>query len=68
VVETKQLLGLAAGWDAEGQPAVFVRFGGCGQVQIRERNFLGVLRSEVPESLADYGVVANFLFVLIAKY
>jgi len=61
-------LGFASGWNAESEAAVIVGFCRCGQVKIGERNLLGTLGSEVPERLTDDGVVANFLFVLIAEH
>ena len=61
-------MGFAGGRNAESEAAVIVGFCRCGQVKIGERNLLGTLGSEVPERLADDGVVANFLFVLIAEH
>ena len=63
-----QLLSLPAGRHAERDPAVVVRFF-CGrQVELRERNLLRTARSEVPQSLANDGVVVDLLLMLIAEY
>src|SRR5438552_10634235 len=61
------LLGFVASGNPEGHAPVIVGFRGCGQVEISQRNLFPVLGSEVPERLADYGVVLNFLLMLIAE-
>jgi hypothetical protein len=61
------LLGLVCGGDAEGYSSIVIRFRGCRQIQIGERDFLRVLGSKIPERLADDGVVLNLLPMLIAE-
>ena len=61
------LLGFPGGGDAEGDAAVVVGLFRSGEVEVRERNLLRMLGREVPESLADDGVVADLLLVLIAE-
>src|SRR5271166_2864566 len=67
MAQRNRLLSFAAGWNPERHPALFVGFRGRGQVEIGKWNFFGVLRSEVPQGLADDGVVAYFLLVLVAE-
>jgi len=62
------LLGFVGWWDPEGYALVFIGLGGGLQVEIGERNFLGALGCEVPEGLADDGVVLYLLLVLIAEH
>ena len=61
-----ELLRFARGGDVEGESAIVVGFNGGCQVEIGEGDFLGA-RAEAPEGLADDGVVADFLFVLITE-
>ena len=53
--------------EAEIDAARVICFGGCGQIEIGERNFLRMLRSEVPQCLSYDGVILDFLFALIAE-
>ena len=63
----ERLLGFPRGGDAEGDAAVVIGFFGSGEVEVAERDLLRVLRREVPESLADDGVIADLLLTLIAE-
>ena len=53
--------------EAEIDAARVIHLGGCGQVEIGERNFFRMLRSEVPQCLSYDGVILDFLFALIAE-
>lgn len=52
---------------AEIYATVVIGFVGRVEIKVGKRKFLGVLRSEYPQSLADDGVVLHFLFVLVAE-
>ena len=56
------------GGDAESEAAFVVGLGGGGQIRSASGIFWCGARAKVPESLADDGVVADFLLVLIAEY
>ena len=62
-----QLLSFARRRDAEGDAAIVIGLFGRGQVEIREWNLLRVLWGEVPQSLPDDRIVADFLVVLVAE-
>src|SRR5580658_4833972 len=47
--------------------ALVVFLGSGGNVEVRERNLLRVLRVEAKQGLADDRVIVYFLFVLIAE-
>src|ERR1700689_5589359 len=65
--ERKSLVAFAAGGNAESYSALFVGLGSRGQVEVRERNLLRVLRSEVPQRLPNNRVVVYSLLMLIAE-
>src|ERR1700722_2254274 len=58
---------LAFAGHSEIHAAVLVDLGGCGDVQVRERNLLRPLCREAKQRVADDGVVLYFFFVLITK-
>ncbi len=66
-LKPEELLGFVAGRNAESQAAILVGCRGCGQVEIRQRDFFRALGREIPECLADDGVVSNLLLALIAE-
>src|ERR1700688_1183494 len=61
------LLALLRNGEPEIDAAVVICPLGGGNVQVGERNFIGVLRREAPQGLADDGVVLYFFLVLIAE-
>lgn len=52
---------------AEIYASRFVGFLSGVDINVRQRDFLGTLRREDPERLANDGVILHFLFPLIAE-
>src|ERR1700688_3764494 len=62
-----RLLAFLEIWHVEIDAALFVGLCGSLQVEIGERNFLLMLRGEVPQGLADDGIILHLFFVSIAE-
>lgn len=68
VFKLQRLLGFVAGRDAESYAAIVIGLHCGDEVEIGERNLFGMLRSEIPQSLANDGVILDFLLMLIAVH
>jgi hypothetical protein len=54
-------------WHVEINAVLVVFLGRCRYVEVRERNLLRMLRIEVPQGLADDGVIVYLLLVLVTE-
>lgn len=61
------LLTFLGDWEVEVYTAIVISLLRSWKVQVRKRDFLGVLGREGPQGLADDGVILNFFLVLVAE-